>query len=124
MSNLFKQVITEFKQLNEAPVEIEPETPSTPEGEAAVDHSDGEIIHQGDFYVLKSTPEETYIIVRLADGAMAKFEVDDTPEIDTDINKMLDFDENDFISAFDEWAANFDIVMELPDKTESIDDID
>lgn len=116
MATLINEVIKQYKQLTEAPVEIEPDTPSTPEGEEAVVSTDGEVIHQGDFYVLKSTPERTYIIVRLADGAYAEFDVEDTPEMDTDINQFIDQEEDQFMNAFDEWAQNFDIVLELPEE--------
>jgi hypothetical protein len=121
MSDLFKEVLAEMKKatLTEAPVEVEPETPSTPEGEEAVVNSDGEIIHQGDFYVLKTTPDGAYIIVRLADGAYAEFAIDDTPEIDTDLKSFMDYEEPDFIDAFDRWAQNFDIILAVPDLTEA-----
>lgn len=69
------------------------------------------ILHSGNFYVLVVGEEGEYTLIRLDDQALTTFGPEDCDEINSDIDKFMDYDQDDFEDAFDQWAANFDIMM-------------
>jgi hypothetical protein len=104
-----------MKILTEAPVENEPGTPSTDAGEQAVANAKGEEVFKGDFYCLLEDKMGHFILIRLADGADAYFQGDDADKVEEEYQAMDKKFEDDaeFTKKFDEWAQQYDEILEV-----------
>lgn len=112
MAITFKEVIDAYKDAYDEQSPEETVTDVVSDQEAEDEYELGSnILHSGNFYVLVIGEEGEYTLIRLEDQSMTTFGPEDADEINTDIDKFIDYDQSEFEDAFDQWASNFDFMM-------------
>jgi len=134
MAISIKDVINAYKDeygppaLEAPPAEIPvPDEELDPASSSGTDIT-SEIVHSGNFYVMVIGPDNSYTLMKLDGPGITDFDQSDSQEIDSDIDKFADLDDDEFAGAFDNWAGSFDMMMEAvfdPDsKSTPIHEVD
>lgn len=108
MESMFDKIITELKSHSRI------DTPETEPDESDISISDDTF--QGELYLLKVDDDGAYQIVKIENNALAQFDLDDSDEINQELDVFRDMDSEEAEMAFDDWAKSFELIMQEPEE--------